>query len=77
MSRLNTINKAYKNAISEGKTKSEAKAIKKQAENSYWENRISREYRNELPKNSNSQKEYDFDSDLNGNGTNWHTSEDL
>lgn len=77
MSRLNTINKAYKNAISEGKTKSEAKEAKKQAENDYWAKRTSREYRNDLPKNDISQKAYDFDDNLNGNGTDWHTSEDL
>lgn len=26
---------------------------------------------------SNNQRNEDFDSDINGNGTNWHTSEDL
>lgn len=77
MSRLNIVNKAYKNAISEGKTKSEAKEAKKQAESDYWSKRNSREFKNNLPKNNSSPKAYDFDDELNGNGTDWHTAEDL
>lgn len=77
MSRLQKINKAYKNAISEGKTKEEAKAVKKQADSDYWSDRLKREYKTDLPKSSNNQNAYDFESDINGNGTHWHTSEDL
>lgn len=30
-----------------------------------------------IPKSNYDEKGYDFDSDLNMNGTNWHTAEDL
>ena len=47
---------------------------------SAWERSEKDDYHPMTPSsktNSNNQKEYDFDSDINGNGTNWHTSEDL
>lgn len=72
-------NKAYKAAIKSGKSKDEAK----QASNDV-KREIDIKYQNAgKPSASTPSKTeykeggYDFDSDLNSNGTNWHTSEDL
>ena len=68
--------KAYQKAIKQGLSKDQAK---KASNNVKAE--IDREYQGLKPKsNSNysyDDKAFDFDSDLNGNGTHWHTADDL
>lgn len=70
--------KAYQKAIKQGLSKDEAK----QASNSV-KAKIDKQYQSAgkvQPTKSNvgyDDRGYDFDSDLNGNGTDWHTAEDL
>ena len=69
--------KAYEKAIKQGLSKEEAK----QASNNV-KAEIDKEYQGLKPKSNFNTNSFDdiayyFDSDLNGNGTYWHTAEDL
>lgn len=72
-------NKAYHTAIKSGKSKDEAKQASNEAKREidikYQE--AGKPSTSTLSKGYYKEGGYDFDSDLNGNGTNWHTAKDL
>jgi hypothetical protein len=67
-------NNAYKETRSNGGSKSEAKQASSEATERYHQHTQERQFGNCKSHNSN---ESDFNSEINGSGTNWHTSEDL
>lgn len=67
-------NNAYKETRSNGGSKSEAKQASSEATERYHKHTQERQFGNCKSHNSN---ESDFDSEINGSGTNWHTSDDL
>lgn len=77
MSQSKVLRNAYNNARREGKSKEEAREIQQQAKSEYWEKRHQREFGGKKKECDHYNEESDFDSDLNGNGTNWHTAEDI
>ena len=75
MSRLSKMRTAYGKAMKETNGNKEvAKAAQKEAESKHWV-KMNKQFSKEA--SGNHQSESNFDSDLNGNGTNWHTAEDL
>ena len=64
-------NNAYRETRSSGGSKSEASS---EATDRYHQHTQERQFGNCKSHESN---ESDFDSEINGSGTNWHTSDDL
>lgn len=67
-------NTAYKETKRNGGTKSECKQASLEATEKYHKHTQQRQFGSD--KNYES-KNHDFDSDINGNGTRWHTADDL
>ena len=67
-------NNAYKESRSNGGSKSEAKQASSEATERYHQQTQERQFVNCKSHDSN---DSDFDSEMNGSGTNWHTSDDL
>ncbi|APZ82917.1 hypothetical protein [Flavobacterium phage FL-1] len=66
--------KAYNEVRRNGGSKEEARAVSAQV----YEKTTKEDFNRFMAKSSNYNEDgSDFDSDLNGNGTDWHTSEDL
>jgi hypothetical protein len=67
-------NNAYKETRHNGGSKEEAKKASIEASERYYQKTRDRQFGKCGDYNSN---ESDFDSDVNGNGTNWHLADDL